>query len=80
MPAYKIRSRKTWEIMIWMMIISAAAIIFVPAVSAEMTAVAALPVAFIMANQMAFTRRVVIAEILLWMMIAMLAVSRIWPN
>ncbi|MRR23900.1 hypothetical protein EG830_13070, partial [bacterium] len=43
-PAYKIRSRKTWEIMIWMMVISAAAIIFVPAVSAEMTAVAALPV------------------------------------
>lgn len=80
MPAYKIRSRKTWEIMIWMMVISAAAIIFVPAVSAEMTAVAALPVAFIMANQMAFTRRVVIAEILLWIMIAMLAVSRIWPN
>ena len=79
-PAYKIRSRKTWEIMIWMMVISAAAIIFVPAVSAEMTAVAALPVAFIMANQMAFTRRVVIAEILLWIMIAMLAVSRIWPN
>jgi hypothetical protein len=79
-PAYKIRSRKTWEIMIWMMVISASAIIFVPAVSAEMTAVAALPVAFIMANQMAFTRRVVIAEILLWIMISMLAVSRIWPN
>ncbi|MRR21525.1 hypothetical protein EG830_00905 [bacterium] len=79
-PAYKIRSRKTWEILVWMMVICAAAIIFVPAVSAELTAVAALPVAFIMANQMAFTRRVVIAEILLWVMIAMLAVSRIWPN
>ncbi len=80
MPVYKIRSRKTWEIMIWIMVISALAIIFVPAVSAEMTAVAALPVAFIMANQMAFARRVVISEILLWIMIAMLAVTRIWPN
>jgi len=79
-PAYKIRSRKTWEIMIWMMVISAAAIIFVPAVSAEMTAVAALPVAFIMANQMAFARRVIVSEILLWIMIAMLVVSRIWPG
>jgi hypothetical protein len=79
-PVYKIRSRKTWEIMIWMMVISAAAIIFVPAVSAEMTALAALPVSFIMANQMAFTRRVIFSEILLWIMIALLAVSRIWPN
>jgi len=78
MPTYKIRSRKTWELMIWIIVISAAAIIFVPAVSAEITAVAAVPVSFIMANYMTFTRRVVIAEILFWLMVIMLVVSRLW--
>jgi len=79
MPTYKIRSRKTWEIMLWMLAISTAAFIFVPGVSVGLTAVAAIPVAFIMANQMAFARRVVMSEILLWIMVIMLVVSRIWP-
>ena len=79
MPTYKIRSRKTWVIMLWMLAISTAAFIFVPGVSVGLTAVAAIPVAFIMANQMAFARRVVMSEILLWIMVIMLVVSRIWP-
>ncbi len=79
MPTYKIRSRKTWEIMIWLMVISTAALIFVPAVSTELTAVAAIPVSFVMANFMVFTRRVVTAELLFWLMVIMLVVSRIWP-
>ncbi len=79
MPTYKIRSRKTWEIMIWLMVISAAALIFVPSVSVEITAVAAIPVSFVIANYMAFTRRVVMAEVLFWLMVIMLVVSRLWP-
>jgi hypothetical protein len=79
MPTYKIRSRKTWEIMIWLMVISTAALIFVPAVSTELTAVAAIPVSFVMANFMVFTRRVVTAELLFWLMVIMIVVSRIWP-
>jgi len=79
MSTFKIRSRKTWEIFLWLIAISGATLLFVPAVSAEITAVAAMPVAFIMANQMAFTKRVVISEILLWVMIVMLVVSRLWP-
>lgn len=79
MQTYKIRSRKTWEILIWIMAICAAALVFVPAVSTEITAVAAIPAAYAMANYMAFTRRVAIAEILFWVMVIMLVVSRIWP-
>lgn len=79
MPTYKIRSRKTFELFIWMLVISALAFLFVPSVSAEMAALAALPVSFIMANQMAFTRRVIVAEILFWLMVTMLVVSRFWP-
>lgn len=79
MQTYKIRSRKTWEILIWIMAICVAALVFVPAVSAEITAVAAIPAAYTVANYMAFTRRIAIAEIMFWLLAIMLVVSRIWP-
>jgi hypothetical protein len=79
MPTYKIRSRKTYEIFIWLLVISATIYISVPAVSAELMAIAALPLSFIMANYMAFTRRVVTTEILFWIMAIMIVVSRLWP-
>ena len=79
MPTYKIRSRKTYEILLWVLVICAAAYIFIPAVSAELMAVAALPVSFIIANYMAFTRRTVTAEILFWIMVTMIIVARLWP-
>jgi len=79
MPTYKIRSRKTYEIFIWLLVISATIYISVPAISAELMAIAALPLSFIMANYMAFTRRVVTTEILFWIMAIMIVVSRLWP-
>ncbi|MFN2314536.1 MAG: DUF6427 family protein [Bacteroidales bacterium] len=78
-PTYKIRSRKTFELFIWMIFLCAVAYILVPAVSLEIIAVAAIPLAFIMANFIAFTRRLIAAEILFWMMVIMLLVSRLWP-
>jgi hypothetical protein len=42
-------------------------------------AVASLPLAFIAANHLAFTRRTVLAEIFFWLIAVMMAVSRIWP-
>jgi hypothetical protein len=80
MSTYKIRSRKTFELFIWTMVICAAAVVLVPAVSAEIMAVAALPVAFILANHLIFTRRTLVAEILFWIIAVMIAVSRIWPQ
>ena len=80
MPTYKIRSRKTFELFSWMIVLSAAIYIFIPAVSAELNAITALPVAFIMANYYAFTRRLTIAEIFFWLMVIMLIISRLWPK
>ncbi len=80
MPTYKIRSRKTFELFIWVFVISVAAFVLVPAVSAEVMAVASLPVAIILANHLTFTRRTVLAEILFWITAVMIAVSRIWPQ
>lgn len=79
MPTYKIRSRKTFELFVWMIALAAAAYIFVPGVSAEMNAIMAIPVALIMANYFAFTRRLTLAEIFFWLMVIMLIISRLWP-
>jgi hypothetical protein len=79
MPTQKIKSRKTFELLLWMMVICAATYIFTPSVSLEINAIAAIPVSFIMANYCAFTRRVTTTEILLWLIIVMIVVARIWP-
>jgi hypothetical protein len=79
MSTYKIRTRKTYELFFWMIVVCAAALAFVPSVSVELGAIAAIPVAFIMANYMALTRKVAIIETLLWLMVIMLAVTRVWP-
>jgi hypothetical protein len=79
MPTYKIRSRKTFELLVWMIVLGTAAFLLVPGVSAEMNAITAMPFAFILANYYAFTRRLTMAEILFWLMVIMLIVSRLWP-
>lgn len=78
-PTYKIRSRKTFELFLWMIFVCAVASVFVPAVTFGINAVAAIPVAFIMANYLAFTRRLIMAEILFWLLVVMLLISRLWP-
>jgi hypothetical protein len=79
MPTKKIKSRKTFELLSWMLVICAAAYAFLPSVSTEMNAIAAMPVAFIMANYCTFTRRLIMTEILFWIMAAMIVISRFWP-
>jgi len=80
MPTQKIKSRKTFELLLWMMVICAATYAFVPSVSMEMNAITAIPVSFVMANYCAFTRRLVSTEILFWLMAVMIVVARLWPN
>lgn len=79
MPTLKIKSRKTFELLLWMLVICAAAYTFVPAVSIEMDALAAIPLAFIMANYFVFTRRVAVTELLFWLMVVMIVIMRVWP-
>jgi len=64
---------------LWMTFICLAAYIFVPSVSVEMNAMTAIPVAFIIARYLTFTRNIVSAEILFWLMAIMIVVSRVWP-
>ena len=80
MPTQKIKSRKTFELLLWMLVICAAAYAFVPSVSIELNAITAIAVSFIMASYCAFTRRIIMTEILFWLMVIIIAVTRIWPQ
>jgi len=79
MPTQKIKSRKTFELLLWLLVICAAAYLFVPAVSVELNVLAAVPVSFILANYCVFTRRVVVTEIMFWLMVVMIVIMRVWP-
>lgn len=79
MPTYKIRSRKTFELFLWMIALCVTAFLIIPAVSVEINAVLAIPVAFIMSGYYTFARRLTMPEILFWLMVIMLVVSRVWP-
>jgi hypothetical protein len=79
MPTKKIRSRKTFELFLWMLAVCAAIYVFVPAVSIELGVLAAIPLSYIMAGYCTFTRRLATTEILLWLMIVMIVIARLWP-
>jgi hypothetical protein len=79
MPTQKIKSRKSFSMLIWMLFISVILFFAVPSVSAEIIAIAAIPGCYILANYYTFARRVVTAEIILLAIMIMLVVSRIWP-
>jgi hypothetical protein len=80
MSSKKIKSRKTFSMLVWMLVISVAVYFVLPSVSVEMIAIGAIPTAYITANYFSFTKRTRIAEILLWAMVVMLVISRIWPE
>jgi hypothetical protein len=79
MQTQKVKSRKSFSMLIWMLMISVLSFIAVPSVSVEMIAIAAIPLSYIIANYYTFTRHVVVADILLWAIMIMLVISRVWP-
>ncbi len=79
LPSKKIRSRKIFTLLLWMLTLCAIAFVFVPAISVELMALAAIPLAYIMTNYCAFTRRIVTAEIFFWLIAVMVLISRLWP-
>lgn len=79
MSSKKVKSRKTFSMLVWMLAISITVYLVLPSVSVEMLAIGAVPIAYITANYFSFTKRTKAAEILLWAMVVMLVISRIWP-
>jgi hypothetical protein len=79
LPSKKIRSRKIFTLLLWTMTLSAAVYLLVPAVSVELMALAAMPIAYVMSNYCAFTKRVATTEIFFWLIAVMIVISRMWP-
>jgi len=79
MSTQKVKSRKSFSMLIWMLLISMVSYFVVPSVSAEIFAIAAIPGSYIIANYYTFARRIATAEILLIAIIIMLVISRVWP-
>lgn len=79
LPSKKIRSRKIFTLLLWTMTLCAAVFLLVPGVSVELMALAAMPLAYVMSNYCAFTKRVVTAEIFFWLIAVMIIISRMWP-
>lgn len=74
----KVKSRKTFAMLLWMFVISAAVFFFVPSASAEIAAIAAVPVVFVISDYYIFARKILLPEILFALMIIMIIVARIW--
>lgn len=79
MSTKKVKSRKTFTMIVWMLVLCVAMYIALPSVSVEIMSIAAIPAAYIIAHHYVVTTRTTTAEILLWTIVIMLAVSRIWP-
>jgi hypothetical protein len=78
MTTKKVKSRKTFAMLLWMFAISAAVFFFVPSASAEIVAIAAVPAAFVISDYYVFARKLLLPEILFALMIIMIVVARIW--
>jgi hypothetical protein len=78
MTTKKVKSRKTFAMLIWLLAITGVVYIFVPSASAGIIAIAAIPAAFLISDYYVFARKLLVPEILFALMVIMLVISRIW--
>ena len=75
----KVKSRKTFAMLLWLLVISIAVFAAVPSASVEIMAIAAIPAAFVISEYYVFTRRLLVPEILFDLLIIMMVIARVWP-
>jgi hypothetical protein len=63
MNSKKIKSRKTFSLLLWSLVISVALFLFVPSVSVEIVWIAGIPACYLLAHYFIFERKKVFAEI-----------------
>jgi|WetSurMetagenome_2_1015567.scaffolds.fasta_scaffold15459_2 hypothetical protein len=78
MTTKKVKSRKTFAMLLWLFAISAAVFFFVPSASAEIVAIAAIPAVFVISDYYVFARKLLMPEILFALMVIMIVIARIW--
>ncbi len=78
MNTKKIRSRKTFTELIWILIISATIFFVLPSTSVEIMYIAAIPISYLFAHYFVMNKRKVLPEIIFAALFLVVAVFQIW--
>jgi hypothetical protein len=78
MNTKKIKSRKTFSLLIWTFIISIVVYFAVPSVSIEITWLMGIPVSYFMAHYFVFVKKKLVPEILFSLFILFILFIQIW--
>jgi hypothetical protein len=74
----KIKSRKTFSLLIWTFLISVAVYIFVPSVSVEMIWITGMPVAYFLSHYFIQVRKKVLPEVIFTLIFVFILLIQIW--
>jgi len=74
----KIKSRKTFRLLIWVLLISIGSYIVLPSVSVEIVWLIAIPVSYFLAHYFMFVRKKLAAEIFFALLVCFILVIQIW--
>jgi hypothetical protein len=78
MNTKKIKSRKTFSLLIWTFIISIVVYFAVPSVSIEITWLMGIPVSYFLAHYFVFVKKKLVPEILFSVFIVFILIIQIW--
>ena len=74
----KIKSRKTFSLLIWIFLISVAVYILIPSVSVEIVWITAIPVSYFLTHYFVFIRKKLVPEILFSVFVIFVIIIQIW--
>jgi Family of unknown function (DUF6427) len=78
MSSKKIKSRKTFSLMIWTLIIAIVVYFAVPSVSVEIIWIASIPVSYLLSHYFIFVKKKVVPEILFFLLLVFVVLIQIW--
>lgn len=78
MNAKKIQSRKTFYLLLWLLMISLVIFFALPAVSVEIIWITGIPVSYFLAHYFVFVKKKIIPEIFFTLLVILIALIQIW--
>jgi hypothetical protein len=78
MNSQKIKSRKTFNLLLWSLAISGALLLFVPSVSVEIVWIAGIPACYLLAHYFIFEKKKVFAEIVFSLFVLLVIIVQVF--
>jgi hypothetical protein len=78
MNSKKIKSRKTFYLLLWIFIISLSVFFLLPAVSVEIVWITGIPVSYFLTHYFVFVKKKLVPEILFFVLFVMILIIQIW--